>query len=206
LANSVRKFGSLQVYSEDIFIWRQMDGNGCQLFETLPTIAQVQAAQKVIILDATLESSRYQRRRLIDQLTFVAPEDLCLDLIERARGETSLAEAIAILIIQRDTLMWETLLDQAEQRNLAQHLGVILEAINVEAKTELIPQKIIVKLYNRIDQRSLSAQRIIYPPGRHRSVSPAYQSLSEQWGIFLALPSHVISKVLFDLHLQPQWS
>ena len=73
----------------------QLAGDGCAVFETLPTTAHIRATQKTIILDPTLEPGRYRRRQMIDGLAFVAPEDLCLDLVERARGEVSPAEVAA---------------------------------------------------------------------------------------------------------------
>jgi len=43
---------TLQVYTEDVPIWRQVNGEGCQVFETPPTTAQVQAVKEGIILEA----------------------------------------------------------------------------------------------------------------------------------------------------------
>jgi len=48
---------TLQVYTEDVPIWRQVNGEGCQVFETPPTTAQVQAVKEGIILDPTLKPS-----------------------------------------------------------------------------------------------------------------------------------------------------
>ncbi|MBS1253894.1 MAG: hypothetical protein MAG451_02948 [Anaerolineales bacterium] len=117
---------TLQVYTEDVPTWHQLSEQECHVFESLPTTTQVHAAPEAIILDPTLIPERHQRRRVIGGLAFVALEDLCLDLIERARGETSLAEVAAIIITQRDVLAWELLLDQAELRGLARQLGTLL--------------------------------------------------------------------------------
>jgi len=43
----------------------------------------MQTAQEAIILDSTLEPGGYRRRRVIDGLAFIAPEDLCLDLSDQ---------------------------------------------------------------------------------------------------------------------------
>jgi hypothetical protein len=91
----LENLATLQIYAEDVPTWQQMAAKGFHVFETPPTTAQVQAVQEALILDPTLEADRYQRRRMFDGLAFIAPEDLILDLIERARGETSLAEATA---------------------------------------------------------------------------------------------------------------
>jgi len=141
----LENLATLQVHAEDVATWRKMPvpaqvaGEGCHVFEAPPTTAQVHRVQEAIILDPTLEPERHQRRRMIDGLAFVAPEDLCLDLLERARGETSLAEAAAItsatlstsLMARRDTLDWVMLLDQARRRGLARRLGALLEAVEV---------------------------------------------------------------------------
>jgi hypothetical protein len=139
-------------------------------------------------------------------LAFVAPEDLCLDLIERAQGETSLAEAVAIMIAQRDALAWELLLDQAEQRGLVRQLGALLDAINAETELGIVPPNVIEALYHRIDTKRFLPERDVYPLGRHHSVPPRYQPIAERWGVRLVLPRYVIGKVIFDLHPQPQQS
>ncbi len=196
----LENLATLQVCAEDVATWRKIAGEGCHVFEAPPTTAQVHGVQEAIILDPTLEPERYQRRRMIDGLAFVAPEDLCLDLLERARGETSLAEAAAILMAQRDTLDWAMLLGQARRRGLARRLGALLEAVNAEAETELIPQAVIEELHEWVRTEDSPLKEANYPPGRHRSVPSLYRPIAEHWGIRLALPRYVIGKVLFDLH------
>ncbi|MBE9506520.1 MAG: hypothetical protein IMY86_00585, partial [Chloroflexi bacterium] len=195
---------TLQVYAEDAPIWHQMTGEGCQVFETPPTTAQVHAAQEAVILDTALEPERYRRRRVMGGLAFVGPEDLCLDLVERARGETSPAEAVAIIIAQRDSLTWDLLLDQAEQRGLVRCLGTLLEAINTETEADLVPPRVIEELGRRVDTAHTSLETMSYPMGRHQSVPPSYQPIAERWGMRLTLPRYVIGKVVMDL--QPQRS
>ena len=195
---------TLQVYAEDVPLWHQMVGEGCHVFETPPTTIQVRAVQEAIILDSTLEPERYRRRRVIDGLAFITPEDLCLDLVERARGETSLAEAAAIIIAQRDFLVWDVLLDQAEQRGLTRRLGALLDAINTETEANLVPPEAVKELGRRVDMVHLPPEEAIYPPGRHRSVPSSYRPIVDRWGVRLALPRYVIGKVVLDL--QPQRS
>jgi hypothetical protein len=200
----LENLATLQVYPEDVPSWREWAGKECHVFESPPTTAQVQVAPEAIILDPTLIPERHQRRRVAGGLAFIAPEDLCLDLVERARGETSLAEAAAIVIAQRDALAWKLLLDQAEQRGLARQLGALLEAINAETAMNIVPLDVIEALYRRMDTRRSPAEGGVYPPGRHRSVPPRYQPIAERWGVRLVLPPYVIGKVIFDLHPQLQ--
>lgn len=197
---------TLQVYAKDVPAWRQMTEQGCRVFEGPPTTAQVRTVKEAIILDPTLEPQRYQRCRVMDGLTFIAPEDLCLDLVERTRGETSLAEAAAILIVQRDALAWDELLDQAERRGLARRLGALLEAINAEAEEDLAPPEVVEGFHRRVVTGDSPPEEIIYPPGRQRLVPSLYQPIAERWGVRLVLPRYVIDKVIFDLRLQPQRS
>lgn len=159
--------------------------------------------KKAVILDPTLASEQYQRQHIIDGLAFIAPEDLCLDLLEHARGETSLAEAAAIIIAQRDVLVWDILLNQAERRGLARRIGVLLEVINTEAETEVIPSKIIEELGLRVGTTHPPAETERYTVGRHRSIPSSYRPIGERWGMDIVLPRYVISKVAFDL--QSQW-
>lgn len=206
------QFVTLLVYPEDVPVWRQIgrfDSDGAwQVFESLPTSAEVQAVQALdsvrgmVMLQPTLEPARYRRRHDIDGLTFSAPEDLCLDLLERARGETSVAEAAAILIVQRDALAWDMLLDQAERRGLARRLGVLLEVINTEAEAEVIASEIIKDLSRRVDTICHPMEVAPYTVGRQRAMPSLYQSIGERWGIRILLPRHVVGKVAFDLHPQ----
>lgn len=200
----LENLATLQVYAADTSTWRQVAGEECHVFESPPTTTQVQMVPEAIILDPTLTPERHQRRRLIDGLAFIAPEDLCLDLVERARGETSLAEAAAIILTQRDTLDWNSLPGLAERRRLARRLGALLEAINVETEIDIIPQDVIEALHHRVGAEYPSEGGTVYPPGRHQSVPPQYQPITERWDIHLALPCYVIGKMIFDLGLQPQ--
>jgi len=193
---------TLQVHAEDVPVWRQMAGQGCHVFENPPTSAQVRATPEAIILAPTLKPGRYRRRHMLGGLAFVAPEDLCLDLLERARGETSLAEAAAIIIAQRHALAWDVLLNQAERRGLARRLGALLDAINTETETDLAPSETIKELGRRLGTSTFPLEPGVYPPGRHRSVPPLYQPLVERWGVRLALPRYVIGKVVMDLQAQ----
>ncbi|MBC8445978.1 MAG: hypothetical protein H8D74_02130 [Chloroflexi bacterium] len=195
---------TLQVYTEDVPLWHQMGGDCCQVFERPPTTAQVQTTQEAVILDTALEPERYRRRRTMDGLAFVGPEDFCLDLVERARGETSPAEAAAIIIAQRDSLAWDLLLDQAERRGLVRRLGALLEAINAETEADLVPPKVIEELGRRVDTAHIPLETVSYPVGRHQSVPLSYQPIAERWGMRLTLPRYVIAKVVMDL--QPQRS
>jgi hypothetical protein len=195
---------TLQVYEDDLSAWQPGAGDECRIFQAPPTAAQVRAAAEAIILDPTLEMERYRRRRTIGGLTFVAPEDLCLDLLARARGETSLGEAAAILVTQRGTLAWDLLLEQAGRRGLVRQLGALLDAINIETTAELAPPKIIRELGRRVDRMTQPLEPGVYPPGRHQTIPLSYQPIAERWGVRLVLPPYVIGKVVMDL--QPQRS
>jgi hypothetical protein len=196
----LENLASIQVYAADAPAWWRLAGDGCAMFETLPTTAQVRAAQKTIVLESTLEPGRYRRRQMIDGLAFVAPEDLCLDLVERARGETSPAEVAAILIARREALDWPTLLAQAGQRGLARRLGVLIEATGVELGADLAPAWFVGQLHRLAEEEPCSDQD--YPAVRRRAMLEAYPALAERWGVRLRLPRHVIGKVVLDLSMQ----
>jgi len=187
----------IQVYATDTPEWWRLAGVGCGVFETLPTTAQVRAAQKTIVLEPTLEPGRYRRRQMIDGLAFVASEDLCLDLVERARGETSPAEVAAILIARHEALDWPMLLAQAGQRGLARRLGVLIEATGVELGADLAPAWFVGQLHRLAEGEPFSGQD--YPAVRRRAILEAYPALAERWGVRLRLPRHVIGKVVLDL-------
>jgi len=188
---------AIQMYAADMPSWRQLAGDGCEVFEGLHTSTQVHAIQKAVVLDPTLKSERYQRRQMIDGLAFIAPEDLCLDLVERARGETSPAEVAAILIARRNALDWQVLLTQAGQRGLARRLGALIEATGMEFGADLAPAWFVTQLHRLAEVEPSRGQD--YPAERRRAIQVAYPSLTERWGVRLRLPRHVIGKVVLDL-------
>jgi len=192
---------SIQVYAADAPTWRQLAGDGVAMFEALPTTAQIRAVRKAVVLEPTLARERYQRCQMLDGLAFVAPEDLCLDLVERARGETSPAEVAAILIARREVLDWTMLLAQAGQRGLARRLGVLIEATGVELGADLAPAWFVGQLHRLAEGEPFNDQD--YPAARRRVMSETYPMLSERWGVRLRLPHHVIGKVVFDLAAHP---
>ena len=53
---------TLQVHAMDKPAWRLLAGDGCGVFEKLPTTAQLRTMPKALVLDPTLEPGRYQRR------------------------------------------------------------------------------------------------------------------------------------------------
>ena len=193
----LENLASIQVYAVDVLEWRRLAGDGCAVFETPPTTAQVRAARNSIVLEPTLKPGRYQRRQIIEGMAFVAPEDLCLDLVERARGETSPAEAAAILIALRDTVDWRILLAQAGQRGLARRLGVLIEVTSVELGADLAPAWFVAQLHRLATGEQLNSQD--YPVMRRRAPLETYPALAERWGVRLRLPHHVIGKVVLDL-------
>ncbi len=195
----LENLATIQVYAGDVPAWQEIASDGCAVFEAPPTAAQVRAMREAVILDPTMEPERYRRRRVIDGLAFVAAEDLCLDLVERARGETSPAEASAILLARRDSLAWDVLLDQASQRGLARLLGALIEATNVELGVDIAPVEFIRQLHRLAAAERASHAGRGYPSGRRQTIPAEYSSLAERWGIRWLLPRHVIGKVVFDL-------
>lgn len=193
----LENLASIQVHMIDMAEWLQLADDTCVVIETLPSTAQARMAQRLLVLEPTLESGRYLRRHMIDGLAFVAPEDLCLDLVARARGETSPAEAAAILIARHAVLDWRTLLTQAGQRGLARRLGALIEAISIELGTDLAPAWFVTELH--LVAQTEPSDNQDYPARRSRTVQATYPSLTQRWGVRLRLPHHVIGKVVFDL-------
>jgi hypothetical protein len=150
-----------------------------------------------MVLEPTLESGRYQRRQTIDGLAFIAPEDLCLDLVEQARGETSPAEVAAILIARREALDWPVLLAQARARGLARRLGALIEATGIEMGADLAPVWFVTQLHLLAEAEPYRGQD--YPAERRRMAQMTYPALIERWGVCLRLPYYVIGKVVLDL-------
>jgi len=90
---------ALKVHASALGDWEQMLArDGVRAFTSPPSQRDVEALDLAVVLDPTLTPALYARRRMVGSLSYEAPEDLVLTLLARSRGETSIAEAAAILI------------------------------------------------------------------------------------------------------------
>jgi len=153
------------------------------------------------------------------------PEFLLMELLER-QNQTSIIEAIAIILQSKDQLRWhgnEGIINLASNLGFSRRLGFLLDAMNFEAQKSLIKEEIIQEikrdvrgksdetfpmdevflsrfqeLRNKLAHRALLMKNEIEELERMKERFEGYRVLSEKWGIQVILPRDVVRKVLED--------
>jgi len=154
------------------------------------------------------------------------PEFLLLELLER-QTQTSITEAIAIILQKKDQLGWHGdngIIRLADSIGFSRKLGLLLDAINLEARKPVINAEIIQEirkdvkgrsdevfpkdeiflarfkeLRNKLVHQALLTREEMEELERIKRRFEGYNALSEKWGIQSILPKDVILKVLEDL-------
>jgi len=154
------------------------------------------------------------------------PEFLLMELLER-QTQTSIVEAIAIILQEKDKLKWHGsngLIDLAKESGFSRRLGFLLDAINFESSKSVIEAKIIQDIKGDFrgksdeifprDEIFLSRFRELRNKSMHRALLTTgeieeltrmkerfegYRKLSEKWGFQAILPRDFVRKVLEDL-------
>jgi len=154
------------------------------------------------------------------------PEFLLMEFLER-QTQTSIVEAIAIILQNKDRLKWhgiDGVVDLAKRSGFSRRLGFLLDAINFESSKPVIETGTIQEiksdvkgksaeifprdemflsrfqeLRNRSVHRALLTTEEIEELTRMKGRFEGYRELSEMWGIQAILPRDVVRKVLEDL-------
>jgi DNA-binding transcriptional regulator YhcF (GntR family) len=154
------------------------------------------------------------------------PESLLMELLER-QTQTSITEAIAIILQKKDQLRWygdNGIIKLADSIGFSRKLGLLLDAINLEAHKPVIKTEIIQEirkdvkgksdeifprdeiflarfreLRNKLAHQALLTREEMEELERIKRRFEGYDALSEKWGIQSILPKDVIRKVLEDL-------
>ncbi len=135
----------LRVRSRDLSSWQAALVPPWTVLTQIPTLAQVRSAARLARLEPTLVDTLYRRRRVIDGLNFISPEDWAVELLARASTQISLSECAALLIAQRAALDWEYLAKRAGALGLGARLRGIVKTINREAGRPLLPLETIIR-------------------------------------------------------------
>jgi hypothetical protein len=154
------------------------------------------------------------------------PEFLLMELLER-QTQTSIVEAIAIILQNKDQLRWlgsDGVVDLAKSLGFSRRLGFLLDAMNFESSKPVIEAGIIQDIKSDVKGKSdeifprdevfLSRFRELRNRSMHRALSTTeemeelarikerfegYRELSEKWGVQAILPRDVVCKILEDL-------
>jgi hypothetical protein len=151
------------------------------------------------------------------------PEFLIIELLER-QTQTSIIEAVAMILSNKKSLSWGSLLNLAKTWGVSRRLGFLLDAINLEARRNIINPETIeilkkdavgkvddvfprdeILLAKLKDIRNKAAHQVLLTEKEKEEVDMltkqflSYEELSRKWGMNIILPRLVIHKVLEDL-------
>lgn len=204
---------TLKVYEEDTEKWREhLREARVFLSSNPPYHSELENGQPLVVLKQDLEPSLYDHRRVIEEVNYQSPEDVCLELLHTSRNELSIGEAMAILVRRRKDLDWQYVYQKAAALSLARELGILLDIINHEAGRTVMPPEVINHLFEQAkrEETPRSVEGQYYPfhwkvkfairDNKLDTLVLPYPEISEKWGLKVALPRHVAQKILLDLH------
>ncbi len=177
----IAKMLHLCVRAEDVARWQTALTPPWVIHLSPPISDEARAAVRLAILDPSLTDALYARRRILDGLTYISPEDWCVALLKEARTQIAISEVAAVLVAQRRNLDWEYLNSQVAAAELGERFTRIIEMINREADRLLLPLPPFAASYALI----LPLQEFPQP----------YTRLDQPWHVKRA----AIAKVLVDL-------
>jgi len=144
---------------------------------------------QVIHLHTNLTEETFARAVQIDGIYYTSAEDLVLNFF-RHPTDTSLLDALAIMLACADDLDWDLL----AKSDVTQELGFAMEVLNKEAAKEVFSKKLVKKFAQRevVHKRlSISAELLKIPD--------TYQALARNWDLEVNVPPRVFQKAALDL-------
>ena len=201
----------LRVYPADLSWWQKhLAVAGIHVSLKPPTRQDVTGEAVVVVLKSDLVPSLHARRQITQGVSYESAEDLCLNMLAQARGESAYAEVAAILVARRETLDWAYLIERAATTGQTMTLGILAEITNHEAGCELIPQEVIERLREQVPPRPTDifpahpSRRWTWQQKAKGTETGSYPESSARWRTQVVLPRHVVGKVVFDL--RPRWA
>lgn len=131
---------------------------------------------------------------VIGGIRYLSPEILVV--LGITRGNPSIEDVLAILVVQRTKLDWKKMLELADAYSATRFLGCTLDVLNFESRKPLFEKGLV----NRMFRHSNLDARLDFPAGlRAQPVEKLYDSISEKWNLRLHLGHALVSKTLTDL-------
>lgn len=201
---------ALRVYPADLPWWQKhLTVAGVRVSMVPPTRDKVVGGGVIVVQRSDLTRSFHARRQIVQGVSYESAEDLCLNLLAQARGESAYAEVAAILVVKRETLDWVYLIEQAMATKQAVALGILAEITNREAGCELVPQTVIEQLREQTFSHPVNtfplhpSRRWLRQQAVQGADSGFYPESNARWRTQVFLPRYVVGKVVFDL--RPHW-
>lgn len=151
-------------------------------------------AETSVHLHSDFDDRLSQHIKVIDGIKYLTPEILVVRGI--ARGNPSIEDVLAILVVQRSKLDWKRLVELSDAYNVTRFLGGLLDMLNSESRRPLF-EKILVN--GLLRQSNLDA-RLDFPASmRNEPVEKLYDAISSKWNLRIHLSHALVSKILTDL-------
>ncbi len=151
-------------------------------------------ADTSIHLHSDFEEKYTDHVRVIEEIRYLSPEILIILGIVRERPP--LEDVLAILVVQRGRLNWETLLTLSDAYNASRFLGCLLEVLNFEARKPLFGLSHISGLRRRSNLHA----RLDFPSRlRGQPAEERYAAIASKWNLRLHVSHAVVSKITTDL-------
>lgn len=106
--------------------------------------------------------------------------------------------ALAVLIVQRNKIIWNELIKLAESDKLINIIGFTVEAVNKQAKRQVFSKKIISKIKKKEREDYEIIDGIETKQGKDYSIDIEYRELQEKWHVKCYQPD-TIRKIVEDL-------
>jgi hypothetical protein len=172
-----------------------LSGRGIAL--SIDDIPAERPAENNIHLRSDLDEKLSEHVTVIDGIKYLSSEILVVQGI--ARGNPSIEDVLAMLVVQRSKLHWKELTDLSEAYSATRFLGSILDVLNFESRKPLFEKSLI----DRVLRTSNLDARLDFPAGmRAQPAEKLYEPISSKWNLRLHLTHALVSKILTDLMRQ----
>ena len=200
----------LQIRPEDFDLWQQFfPAEKIYVSETPPTSEMMKRLDLAVVLAKNLTNPIYDHKRTITGVHYESPEDLCLDFLAAALMETTLMEALALLLAQRQNLRWDYFCGRVTAANHSREAGILLDVINEHMHQGFIPSAITDFLFEHANRHEeLKSEyfpftwRVKQALRQHREndLAITYAQTSRKWGHKVVLPRYLMDKLVLDLN------
>jgi hypothetical protein len=186
----------VSVKAQQLAAWIALfSGSGIAL--SIDDIPAERPAENNIHLRSDFDEKLSEHVTVIDEIKYLSPEILVVQGI--ARGNPSIEDVLAMLVVQRSKLHWKELVQLSEAYNATRFLGSILDVLNFESRKPLFEKSFI----GRMLRKSNLDARLDFPAGmRAQPTEKLYEPISSKWNLRLHLTHALVSKILTDLMRQ----
>ena len=183
----------ISVKAEQLATWiALLSGRGIAL--SIDDIPAERPAENNIHLRSDFDEKLSEHVMVIDAVKYLSPEILVVQGI--VRGNPSIEDVLAMLVVQRRKLHWRRLDELSEAYSVTRFLGSMLDVLNFESRKPLFEKNLI----GRMLKKSNLDARLDFPAGmRVQPTEKLYEPISSKWNLRLHLTHALVSKILTDL-------